>query len=104
MFFPKTADLIFDGLFSFAFAIFIFDMVLNIAVKPDYLPFNTCWRRGEEETKIFRRRGIGSFMFWCDLVSSFAMLHDISYINARAFARPGINIKLDNFGVPVSLV
>jgi hypothetical protein len=104
MLFPKTADVIFDGLFTFAFALFIFDMILNIAVNPEYMPCNVCRRRKEEEAQAFRRLGIGSFMFWCDLVSSFAMLYDISYINSTEFETLEINIKLDKYGVPVSFI
>jgi hypothetical protein len=104
MLFPKTADVMFDGLFTFAFALFIFDMILNISVKPEYMPCDVCRRRKEEETQGFRRRGIGSFMFWCDLVSSFAMLYDISYINSTEFETLEIHIKLDKYGVPVSFI
>eukprot|EP00980_Cylindrotheca_fusiformis_P031524 scaffold26496_cov113-Cylindrotheca_fusiformis.AAC.7 len=102
MFFSKSADAVFDGLFTFAFAVFIFDMMLNISLKPDYLPI--CRQLDGGEARVFRRRGIGSFMFWCDLVSSFAMLHDISYVNSRAFETPTIDIKLDEYGVPVSFI
>lgn len=104
IFFPKEADIIFDILYTVAFAVFIIDTIMNVVVKPEYFMFNTCWNRQGEDGKITSSFVIGSYMFWCDVVSSFAMLYDIAYINDVEFKSPKIEIELDESGVPVSSV
>ncbi|KAL3937309.1 MAG: hypothetical protein SGBAC_007561 [Bacillariaceae sp.] len=101
IFFPKEADIIFDILYTVAFAVFVIDTVMNVVIKPEYFGFNTCWNRQRQDGQS-RSFGIGSFMFWCDVVSSMAMLYDISYINEPEFESPTIDIKLDAYGVPTN--
>jgi hypothetical protein len=45
---------------------------------------------------------IGSFLFWCDLVSTLAILYDLSYANKNSNGVRQIEIGLDSDGVPVS--
>ena len=104
IFFPKQADIIFDVLYTVAFAVFVIDTIMNMVINPEYFGFNTCWNRHRQDGQYSRSFGIGSFMFWCDVFSSFAMLYDISYINEDEFESPKIDIKLDAYGVPVSWV
>ena len=107
IFFPKEADIIFDILYTVAFGVFIIDTIMNVIVNPEYFSFNMwCWSKQmpEGQTTASRSFGIGSFMFWCDVVSSIAMLYDISYINEQQFKAPKIDIQLDQYGIPVSLV
>jgi hypothetical protein len=44
----------------------------------------------------------GSFFFWCDLVSTLAILYDLSYVNKNSNGVQQVQIGLDNDGVPVS--
>lgn len=102
MFFPKGADVYFDVLYSVASAVFFLDIILNIFVDPEYIAFHLCRRKGDDTQNSYWTCGIGSFMFWCDVVSSLALLYDISYINKHEFEMLEISIVLDNYGVPVS--
>ena len=42
----------------------------------------------------------GSFLFWCDLLSTLALLYDITWINAIQFRETFIQITLDPYGIP----
>jgi hypothetical protein len=77
-------------------------MILNSVVNPEYFAFHI-HRRNREETQHFLTCGVGSFMFWCDAVSSIALLYDISYANKAGFEMEEICIRLNEYGVPVSL-
>jgi len=61
-----------------------------------------------QDHKHMRQRGqgccgieIGSFLFWCDVVSTLTLLHEISFIDKSNFSEIQIMIILDAFGVPV---
>jgi hypothetical protein len=43
----------------------------------------------------------GSFLFWCDLLSTLALLYDITWVNTILFREAVINIVLDQFGIPI---
>jgi hypothetical protein len=45
---------------------------------------------------------IGSFLFWCDLISTVAILYDLQYVNSNAYGIREIDIGLDDNGMPVS--
>jgi hypothetical protein len=43
----------------------------------------------------------GSFLFWCDLVSTLAILYDLSYVNPAMYDVKELEIRLDADGIPV---
>lgn len=43
---------------------------------------------------------IGSFLFWCDIVSTCSILYEISYINKMQTEIRTVAISLDTFGIP----
>ena len=128
--FPKEADPFFDVLYTIAFVIFCFDMIFNLIVDPEYFGFDLLTRKrktrlssssssaGQQQQQhppptIQQYHsnhqnllgcwpcGIGSFMFWCDVGSTGALLFDISYINTLEYATRIIDLNLDEYGVPV---
>ena len=109
----KDYDDLFDILYTVTFGAFCLDITLRILVVPGYIGCNfaslrrryTRWRNG-------RRRGgydddanskfyIGSFLFWCDIISTFTILYDISYINQWQNEIRTSNIVLNRFYIPV---
>ena len=103
LFVPKGGDLAFNILYLMALGVFTFDMVLNLIVDPEYFGFDYCKpNRGLiPQQPTFWTCGIGSFYFWCDVVSTLALCFDISYINGREYAMMEINLQLNEYGVPV---
>jgi len=96
-----------DILYFIAFGVFCVDMMLNLIADPEYLGCacqNTRTqpghRQGLHQTRFFGLR-MGSFMLWCDMVSTAALLHDISYINSGEYSVQQIDLRLNEFGVPV---
>jgi len=76
--FPKASDLVFDVLLSIAFVVLLFDFLFHCMVDPRYFHFRfRCSRH-----KWF---AIGSTMFWLDLLGTFFILYEISYINKSQF-------------------
>jgi hypothetical protein len=89
-------------LYTIALAVFILDMILNLLVDPEYFGFDP-WRRLQQPHQPKRWTcGVGSFMFWCDVVSTLALLHDISFINQREYEMPELKLELNEYGIPVS--
>jgi hypothetical protein len=101
---PKGGDIVFDILFTVAFVFFIIEILLRLYVEPRYFSLDLCGNKGLYSVPTgWCRCRIGSFMFWCDTVSTFTLLYGISYINKRRFAVSTIDIGLDQYGFPVSL-
>lgn len=98
---PKEGDLVFDILFTVALAVFALDIVFRIYTEPQYFEFFLCGRTPGDSPVAWGSCRLGSFMFWCDLLSSATLLYDISYINTSFFDTETIGIKLDKFGLPV---
>ena len=103
---PKSADVAFDVLYTASLVILILDMIFHLFADPDYFVFTifSCFqksKRRETQPKLWTF-GVGSFMFWCDLISMMALIYDISYINRREFETTVTHLELDDFGVPVS--
>jgi hypothetical protein len=95
---PKEGDMVFDILFTIALFVFAVDLVVRCYIEPQYFEFNLC---GKSQGENWGSCRLGSFMFWCDLVSSATLLYDISYINPRLWDTVVIEVELDNFGLPV---
>jgi hypothetical protein len=107
---PKEGDTGLDALYLFGFVIFMIDVVFNAYADPGYLvcvPCNsrTSNRSSQTSRDFFCRQqqfcGVGSFNFWCDLISSVGFLYDVSFINQTEFAMQYVYIQLDLIGVPV---
>ena len=113
---PKSSDVAFDVLFTCSFIFLIFDVLLRSVADPSYFVF-TVGRRDfrslDGESAFIRSDAlcglhtclqIGSFMFWCDLLSTLSLLWDISYIGRLRTAMIMVDIEIDELGVPVSQV
>jgi hypothetical protein len=90
-------DLIFDVLRSLMLVFFLTDMTTRCITEYDYFMFALCKRRkdGVSSTsttaaaRISNNKGdgsdltfaIGSFLFWCDAISTASILYDLSFIN-----------------------
>ena len=111
---PKSSDVAFDVLFTCSFIFLIFDVFLRSVADPSYFIF-TVGRRDfrslDGESAFIRSDAlcgfhtclqIGSFMFWCDLLSTLSLLWDISYIGGLRTSMVMVDIEIDELGVPVS--
>lgn len=106
----KKYDFAFDVLYTIALGMFCLDIVLRILVVPGYLGCNVDilkrqyhnWRNGHRayEEDSLARFYIGSFLFWCDVISTLSILYDISYINKRQAEIKTTDIELDFFSIP----
>jgi hypothetical protein len=102
---PKGGDSVFDVLYIIALVVFLHDMLFNLISDPEYFGFDP-WRPNRMQQPYqqkFWTCGIGSFIFWCDVVSTAALCHDISYINPREYAMVEITLDLDEYGILVSI-
>lgn len=108
---PKEGDIVFDALYMFGFVVFMIDIVFNTYADPEYLECDPCYRKKRRQHGVDDLRpqsvsqwscGIGSYNFWCDLISSVGFLYDISFINQSEFEMDSVYIELDRNGVPVS--
>jgi hypothetical protein len=94
-----------------AMATFIFcavEMVLRIIAEPKYMLFditpvgsNRFLISGSDTIKTC---AIGSLLFWCDLVSTAAILYHVSWINSEHFRLKIVYIFLNQYGFPVSIL
>jgi len=121
LFIPPAGDPAVDTVFCVCLALFFVDMALRIDAEPHYFALYCgccCGRtaaagaggagqhRGNPGMRgIQSGRGyccqLGSFLFWCDFVSTLTLLADISWINKGYFGERQFDIGLDSFGIPV---
>lgn len=115
-------DTMFDILYTIAFGVFVLDISMRILVVPGYIGFKyktllnllaRTFAPRKFKTKNESRRNyydhgdrwsnihIGSFLFWCDVVSALSILYEISYINQMQTRVRTVDIELDSFGIPV---
>lgn len=103
---PKDGDSICDDVFMATFVVFMVDILMRIDCKPAY--FKCSCRSQKDVTGVhgawFNNIQIGSFLFWCDFLSTMTLLTEIEYINKRGFISASFTITLDQFGVPVSFI
>ena len=108
---PQDA-LIYDILALFTFSFCLLDIALRIIAEPSYFQFgisfdgvsnrlNRLGFNGGEGTNKASVGAFGSFLFWCDIVSTGVILYDVSVINAPRYNTPNIEILLDAGGAPV---
>jgi len=107
---PKAGDDAVDYVFLGAFIVFTADILIRIDVEPNYFCFAFfCWRPKNEQMTADMPSGwvgcgscrLGSFLFWCDVVSTLTLLYEISFINSSSFEEQSIRIDLNAFGIPV---
>ena len=86
----------------------IADMLLRILVEPEYFQFGiaSCGGHMFGQTNgaandNHHTCSFGSFLFWCDLLSTSMILYDISWINDQHFELKTITLQLDDHGFPV---
>ena len=113
-------DTMFDILYTIAFGVFLIDISMRILVVPGYIGFKYktlmnllrslfCTRPFQQKKNDSRRNyydhgdrwsniHIGSFLFWCDVVSALSILYEISYINKMQTRIRTADIELDAFG------
>jgi hypothetical protein len=96
---PKKADIICDFLYIIALIFFVLDIILRSYTEQQYFEVN-CY--GKSTLGALGNFQLGSFMFWCDILSSTTLLYNISFINKMVFSIEQIQIELDSFGFPVS--
>lgn len=101
---PSSSDTTMDVLNMIALCFFTIDIIIRVDVEPNYFNFKICQRDRSENSN---RQGcaefsIGSFIFWCEVVSTLALLHEISFIDKGNFSETVYHIQLDPFGIPVS--
>jgi hypothetical protein len=92
LFFPASADFACDIVYSATFIFFCLDIIIRLGAEKDYFQFD-----------LFALE-LGSFLFFCDIISTLALLYDIQWIGAPQFEEMYVNILLNEFGVPVSIV
>mmetsp|Transcript_19347 Transcript_19347/g.41657 ORF Transcript_19347/g.41657 Transcript_19347/m.41657 type:complete len:1150 (+) Transcript_19347:227-3676(+) len=115
--FEEPADLVFDIIFIGIFCIFIIDIALRIDAEDNYFKFSMggCCKPKEDNSQPAAARArtdqsgwgdcnfrFGSFLFFCELASTLALFHEISYIHQQNFDELRIDIRLDAAGIPVS--
>jgi hypothetical protein len=129
IFIPAAGDAGCDVVFMAVFCIFWLDIFVRVDVEPNYFHLNICgltWKKsrrnsgsGGSDSSRNHQRGhshagtasggwcsafeVGSFLFWCDVVSTLALMQDISFINPSYFSEYAVVILLDSFGVPVRI-
>ena len=93
LFLPPSTDIAVDAIFVMTLAFFTADILMRCESEDHYFSRIRC-------TGICCL-SVGSFLFWCDLVSALTLLTDISWINKRSFSEQQIQIALGDFGIPV---
>jgi hypothetical protein len=105
---PPEGDIVFDVLRVITFCFFLVDMGFRTLAEPNYFHFHLFGTtRGSGAFSAFETTPtttttkdssaceFGSFMFWCDLVSTGVLLYDISFINANHYDVVEVDIFLD---------
>jgi hypothetical protein len=121
---PPQADTAMDVLYTLVLVIFIADMGFRAVAMPGYFGISvrqiyhpssklqsspagggsstsasssaSCW-------SWFRCINMGSFLFYCDLLSTLTLLYEISYINPDKYKLLHYEIHLDRVGIPVRI-
>jgi hypothetical protein len=105
---PKEADPYMDGIFTVVLVVFLVDIGMRIDVEPNYFSIHLycCHSAPHEEKSIHGSCSnschFGSFIFYCELLSTLVLLSEISYVNTAKFSEQTLHIVLNRFGVPVS--
>jgi hypothetical protein len=90
---PPQGDVVMNVFYTIALAVFSFDILMRCFLEPTYMPWCGC-----AESKC----NLGSFLWWCDVLSTLTLLYNISYINKNLLDMITYDITLDELGIPVS--
>ena len=92
---PPRGDVIMDVFYTIAMAVFFCEMIMRCFLEPTYMPRYGC---AQSECNL------GSFLWWCDLLSTLTLLFNMTYVNKKHFKTPSYHITLNELGIPVSNV
>jgi hypothetical protein len=107
---PPSVDAAFNGLFIMAFVILMLDIIRLSFFDSSYLPLQLWkWKNksAREKPDMFSTSQdgpflrLGSFLFWCDLLSTLTLIYDISYLSTDLAAMPFVHFRTDSYGSPV---
>ena len=125
LFIPKAADPAIDAIFVIAFLFFTADMIFRVDAEFNYFHLYLCncvgYSSGVAADRVHdaardpRVSGVntlpgccgtqpqpfqvGSFLFFCDLISTIVLLREISFVMPKNFEELFVNIELDEFGL-----
>lgn len=103
LFIPSSWDAAFDIISLVVFGFFIVDMIIRMIMFRNYFSVRCCNKNSGNALNDGQTGfEFGSFVFWCDLVSSITLLYDVSWINRGEYSVKEVEIQLDAFGSPVS--
>lgn len=100
---PPKGDTVLDVLYCIALAVFTMDMIMRCYLEPKYVSVPRCRKKQHAQNSAWGRCQLGSFLFWCDLLSTLTLLYNISFINTPAFEPILIDITLNSIGIPVRI-
>ena len=92
----KQMDVVFDIIFSFTFVMLAVDIVLHCLATPEYFQ----WYFPCNRQKWFT---IGSFIFWCDVLSTLVLLADVSFIGIESLGMENRHITEMDGGLGLSV-
>jgi hypothetical protein len=111
LFLPPASDNYVDTLFVISILFFLTDIAMRCDAEDGYFtshccccPSNSVDLTSSTSSSCLSFLSCGSFLFWCDLLSTIALLYDISWIRKRWFSDATVEILLNNFGVPVRVL
>jgi hypothetical protein len=111
LFLPPASDNYVDTLFVISILFFLTDIAMRCDAEDGYFtshccccPSNSVDLTSSTSLSCLSFLSCGSFLFWCDLLSTIALLYDISWIRTRWFSDATVEILLNNFGVPVRVL
>ena len=101
--------IVYDVLAILAFLFCVVEMGLHVFAEPQYLqyePASVGARKNQIRggTDTIKSCTLGSFLFWCDFISTGVILYHISWINKDHVRLKTFEISLDAYGFPVSAV
>lgn len=105
-------DTAFNIMALVTFGFCVLEITLRIMAEPNYFQFgitsffqskkyNIGGGGGGNDNNSNTTCVFGSFLFWCDVVSTVATLYDVTWTNFKHFEQPVIEIELDMNGFPV---
>jgi hypothetical protein len=112
LFVPKDGDIAVDVVLMVAVVFFGVDICMRADAEANYFLFHVCGAISYSSGIVVdagvahlpnlcgrRPFHVGSFLFWCDVISTVLLLTEISFLNITGqFDEPYIRIELDNFG------
>eukprot|EP00550_Attheya_septentrionalis_P001799 CAMPEP_0198283324 /NCGR_PEP_ID=MMETSP1449-20131203/2958_1 /TAXON_ID=420275 /ORGANISM="Attheya septentrionalis, Strain CCMP2084" /LENGTH=1153 /DNA_ID=CAMNT_0043979907 /DNA_START=204 /DNA_END=3665 /DNA_ORIENTATION=+ len=99
--FNKNADPVFDVFYLVGFGVFCVDIIMRSYAFKGYFVFQVCGQncRGGPTTPGGSFH-LGSFIFWCDVISNFTFLTDVTFIFQAYYSIKKYEIELNIAGIP----